>query len=89
MKHLRVFENVREYNRNDYVVLIIESEDSMKFNYSIGDICRIETVDVNDDDFPYELDNITNHDNDGYLWVASYQIRKAEDWEIEQNKYNL
>ncbi len=96
MKHIKHFEDSNDesgvYDKyletNDIVILIAETSDSINFEYKIGDMCRIRTVDKDDSNFPYEIINITN-DYCADLWVEYDQIRLAEKWEIDQNKYNL
>lgn len=91
MKYIKAFENIySDYLKvDDIVILIKDSSDSKKFNYRIGDICRIITVDKSDYILPYEVKNLTNSDVEYEIWVEYDQIRLAEDWDLDQNKYNL
>lgn len=97
MKYINKFENFFRFNRKgqpapklleegDYVVLIEESVDTKFYNYEVGNIYRIITVDTKDSVSPYEL---TNKEEDLDVWVSESQVRLAEDYELDANKYNL
>jgi hypothetical protein len=89
MKHIKRIGYFDKYiKKYAYVILVSETKDSKKFGYKVGDLCYIIDVDNNTNIYPYQIMNITN-DECKILWVLHDQIRKAEKWELDQNKYNL
>lgn len=89
MKHLRLYEELDyKFREGDYVILIKESEYSKTFGYTIGDLCQVISFESHDDNYPYEIRNISNED--AYdLWINYDQIEMAEPHIASQIKYNL
>lgn len=79
-------EKSKLFNVGDYIVLTKNTEDTKFRDYEVGNIYRIINVDPNDFDFPYEIES---DDDSMDVWVRSNQIRIAEPYEIDANKYNL
>ena len=72
------------YKKGDFIVLTKFNEYSQEREFIIGDVYKIDIKDNNSEEF-----RIHNNRNDRDAWVRVFEIRKAEPYEIESNKYNL
>lgn len=80
---IKVFEEFNKYDFGvgDSAVLLINC-----FPFKEGDIVEILLVDKKDDKLPYEIGSkLLKH----VAWVGADHLRKVEQYEIDQNKYNL
>jgi hypothetical protein len=91
MKHLRLFEcKELKYNIGDRVVMLNNRVpfNVTGLNFKVGKIYTIIDIDyMIGEKYPYNLGDENNDLID--TWVMEKQIRLAEPWEIDQNKYNL
>lgn len=92
MKYIKTFENNKsELKKGDIVVLISTDEENkpLYHYFKVGKMYKILHIsdDIDDDTLPYYIGDIDEYGSTA--WVESYRIRKAEQWELDQNKYNL
>lgn len=93
MRYLKYFEKSNlKFKVGDKVVLVKDNSEGPFMtsgkNFKIGNIYTIIEIDHHDDEgYPYNLTDDNDYFRD--TWVSEDQIRKAEQWELDQNKYNL
>ena len=93
MRYLKYFEYKKlKFKVGDKVVLIKDNSDGPFMasgkNFKVGNIYTIIDIDYNDtEEYPYNLAVDNNDFRD--TWVSEDQLRKAEEWELDRNKYNL
>jgi NADH:ubiquinone oxidoreductase subunit len=85
MKHLKLYENLY-FKKDDNVILLYDSYTTMNEDFVINNLYKIRNVDKTDNMYPY---CIYNELNDKSAWIKYNQIRLAEPYEINANKYNL
>lgn len=72
------------YKKGDFIVLTKFNEYSQEREFVVGDVYKIYMIDNDSEEF-----RIHNNRNDRDVWVTVYEVRKAEPYDIELNKYNL
>lgn len=91
MKHLRLYEELDSDYNNFFkfkigelvkVKSVIDHEHELK----IGDICRVINIDNKYRNIPYLIEVIKTSNK---VWVKPFNITKLEEWELDQNKFNL
>ena len=87
------FPNIKlKYKVGDYVILLKNdtSNASLNMHFKVDDMYIISDIDehiFDINDLPYDISHI--YETNISAWVNEYQIRKATEEEIDQNKYNL